>query len=76
MARILVVEDDTIIQRIMELRLTNEGHEVILASDGLGILREFRISEKERSLSFDARRSIISRALSRAGTLYFLVAMI
>ncbi len=34
MARILVVEDDKIIQRIMQLRLEIEGHEVIQAANG------------------------------------------
>ena len=34
MARILVVEDDKIIQRIMQLRLETEGHNVIQAADG------------------------------------------
>jgi DNA-binding response OmpR family regulator len=35
MARILVVEDDQIIQRIMQLRLEIEGHDVIQAADGI-----------------------------------------
>ena len=34
MAKILVVEDDRIIQRIMKHRLEAAGHDVILASDG------------------------------------------
>lgn len=35
MAKILLVEDDRIIQKIMRIRLKKADHDVILASDGL-----------------------------------------
>lgn len=35
MAKILLVEDDKIIQKIMQTRLKVEGHDVLLANDGI-----------------------------------------
>jgi DNA-binding response OmpR family regulator len=35
MAKILLVEDDKIIQKIMQARLKVEGHDVLLANDGV-----------------------------------------
>lgn len=35
MAKILLIEDDRIIQKIMKQRLKMEGHDVLLADDGI-----------------------------------------
>jgi DNA-binding response OmpR family regulator len=35
MAKILLIEDDKIIQKIMKVRLKMDGHDVLLADDGI-----------------------------------------
>ena len=42
MAKVLVVDDDAVIQRLMQVNLEMEGHEVVLASDGEQALAQVR----------------------------------
>jgi DNA-binding response OmpR family regulator len=42
--KILVAEDDTIMRRIIELRLKKDGHELIMAVDGREALRHINES--------------------------------
>ena len=42
MAKVLVVDDDAVIQRLMQVNLEMEGHDVVLASDGEQALAQVR----------------------------------
>lgn len=50
-ARILVVEDDPFYRRVLEKRLTNEGHEVLTAADGREGMRVIVTAEPELVIS-------------------------
>lgn len=42
MARILIVEDYPVTQRVLSLTLRNGGHDVVVAADGVAALKELK----------------------------------
>ncbi len=50
MAKILIVEDYPVTQRVLSLTLRNGGHEVIVAPDGIAALKELKQSMVDLAL--------------------------
>ena len=46
-ARILIVDDEAYIRRVVELKLKNKGHEVITAANGMEGLEKFKLYKPE-----------------------------
>ncbi len=54
MARILIIDDDDIIRRMLSLMLTKAGYDVVAAADGKEGLKQFRENTEGTGTNTDA----------------------